>query len=234
MKSLLSENMLRFGTKNLSGEAQRNLTLESIMQTINENGLHGAVKARLRLNEAEMAKHADFTNAAVAWKKLHKGNFNNVKGTTLTFAGTKYFVCYNAPANPAGGAIMQTVSANCLEIRPNRNGVPMPYWAGSVWINQNGTATTTNSSAAEPPIGSVFYPDVTAGFQNLPADLGTILNQYGAVGTNWTTYCTNIAPTVTAMNSVKNSVTANQDKYKTQPTGVASNLWLTIKPLVGA
>ncbi len=34
MKNLLSENMLRFGTKNLSDSSKRRLTLESIMQTI--------------------------------------------------------------------------------------------------------------------------------------------------------------------------------------------------------
>ena len=47
MKNLLSENMLRFGTKNLSEAAQRELVLKSIMETINEHGLHNAVRQRL-------------------------------------------------------------------------------------------------------------------------------------------------------------------------------------------
>ena len=47
MKNLLSENMLRFGTKNLSESAQRELVLKSVMQTINEHGLHEAVTQRL-------------------------------------------------------------------------------------------------------------------------------------------------------------------------------------------
>jgi hypothetical protein len=47
MKNLLSENMLRFGTKNLSEAAQRELVLKSIMETINEHGLHNAVRSRL-------------------------------------------------------------------------------------------------------------------------------------------------------------------------------------------
>jgi hypothetical protein len=47
MKNLLSENMLRFGTKNLSEIAKRELVLKSVMETINEHGLHGAVKQRL-------------------------------------------------------------------------------------------------------------------------------------------------------------------------------------------
>jgi len=47
MKNLLSENMMRFGTKNLSESQKRKLTLESIMQTIEEYGLHYEVKSKL-------------------------------------------------------------------------------------------------------------------------------------------------------------------------------------------
>ena len=47
MKNLLSENMLRFGTKNLSEVAKRELVLKSVMETINEHGLHRAVRQRL-------------------------------------------------------------------------------------------------------------------------------------------------------------------------------------------
>jgi len=49
---LLSENMLRFGTKNLSEGAKRNLVLESVMQTIKEHGLHYDVKRRLMVEFA--------------------------------------------------------------------------------------------------------------------------------------------------------------------------------------
>jgi len=47
MKNLLSENMLRFGTKNLSESAQRELTVKSIIETINEHGLHNEVRRHL-------------------------------------------------------------------------------------------------------------------------------------------------------------------------------------------
>lgn len=47
MKNLLSENMLRFGTKNLSEAARRELVLKSIMETINEHGLRNEVRRRL-------------------------------------------------------------------------------------------------------------------------------------------------------------------------------------------
>ena len=47
MKNTLSENMLRFGTKNLSESGQKELIVKSIMETINQHGLHGAVRKRL-------------------------------------------------------------------------------------------------------------------------------------------------------------------------------------------
>ena len=47
MKNLLSENMFRFGTKNLTESAKRKLVFESIMQTINEYGLQSAVHRSL-------------------------------------------------------------------------------------------------------------------------------------------------------------------------------------------
>jgi hypothetical protein len=47
LKNLLSENMLRFGTKNLSESQERELVVKSIMETINQYGLHGEVKRKL-------------------------------------------------------------------------------------------------------------------------------------------------------------------------------------------
>ena len=47
MKNLLSENMLRFGTKNLSESAKKKLVFESIMQTIKEHGLTDVIRKQL-------------------------------------------------------------------------------------------------------------------------------------------------------------------------------------------
>jgi hypothetical protein len=58
MKNLLSENMLRFGTKNLSEVAKRELVLKSIMETINEHGLHNAVRRRLTEADAPQSPQA--------------------------------------------------------------------------------------------------------------------------------------------------------------------------------
>jgi hypothetical protein len=47
MKNTLSENMMRFGTKNLSVSAQKELIVKSIMETIDQHMLHGIVRHRL-------------------------------------------------------------------------------------------------------------------------------------------------------------------------------------------
>ena len=57
MKNLLSENMMRFGTKNLTEAAKKELVLKSIMETINQHGLQKEV--RNALTEAPTAAVAD-------------------------------------------------------------------------------------------------------------------------------------------------------------------------------
>lgn len=47
MKNLLSENMMRFGTKNLSEAAKKELVLKSIMETIDQHGLQKEVRNAL-------------------------------------------------------------------------------------------------------------------------------------------------------------------------------------------
>lgn len=47
MKNLLSENMLRFGTKNLSESAKQELVVKSIMETINQHGLSSVIRKKL-------------------------------------------------------------------------------------------------------------------------------------------------------------------------------------------
>ena len=47
MKNLLSENLLRFGVKNLSESQKKELIVKSIMETIEQHGLHYDIKHRL-------------------------------------------------------------------------------------------------------------------------------------------------------------------------------------------
>ena len=69
MKNLLSENMIRFGTKNLSESAQKELIVKSIMQTINEHGLQSAVRRSLLTEQTEVDLMTH-TGAKVALKSL--------------------------------------------------------------------------------------------------------------------------------------------------------------------
>jgi len=75
MKNLLSENMMRFGTKNLSESQKRKLTLESIMQTIEEYGLHYEVKSKL--TEQMGTAGPVTTSTSVNWDQ--KPNLNQVQ-----------------------------------------------------------------------------------------------------------------------------------------------------------
>jgi hypothetical protein len=213
MKNILAENLLRFGVKNLNEKDKEKLS----------EGL---------LLEADLAPSPDFAAAAKAFKAVHKGTWANVQGKTLSYAGATYYICIVVPQVPAGGVAMSQQSVNCIQIKPNRNGVPMPFWAGFIWINENGTAIP--GQASDPVDNASWYPDVKAGWAGLTGDDIAGIKQFGVFGTNWTTYCTKIAATVSAMTSVKSQVSQNLDKYKTQPTGFTSDLWLTIKPLVGA
>jgi len=47
MKNILSENMQRFGTKNLTESAKKKLIVKSIMETIDQHGLHKQIKSAL-------------------------------------------------------------------------------------------------------------------------------------------------------------------------------------------
>lgn len=89
MKNLLSENMLRFGTKNLSEAAQRELVLKSIMETINEHGLHGAVRRSL----------TEQTGTDPAWLTTAKDELagKNANGNFLSLGIIKKGASYTQP-----------------------------------------------------------------------------------------------------------------------------------------
>jgi len=82
MKNILSENMLRFGTKNLSEAAQQELVVKSIMETIDHHGLHGAVRRRLM----EQTVPGDVTTYVENYRKAviaaFPNTFQDVPGKT--------------------------------------------------------------------------------------------------------------------------------------------------------
>ena len=142
MKNLLSENMLRFGTKNLSEAAQRELVLKSIMETINEHGLHNDIRQQLMeasstyegsmeslyqgvVNELNKALKAyqtanpavtKFRNKVFAWNKkgLGKPADPNMQGIT----DAKYYIIYG----PSGSTSEEEESVTYLSTLMVSNG----------------------------------------------------------------------------------------------------------------
>lgn len=92
MKNILSENMLRFGVKNLSESNKKRLTLESILKTIEEYGLSEQVRQALteqknislKVNDLEGDKFVDKKG-----RRIFDTNPNLVYGLTLSADGQK-------------------------------------------------------------------------------------------------------------------------------------------------
>lgn len=79
MKNLLSENMMRFGTKNLSEAAQKELVVKSIMETIEQHGLSNVIREKL-------AEQAD-PNLGLA-QKIVGTIWTGLTSVSLTNGGT--------------------------------------------------------------------------------------------------------------------------------------------------
>ena len=67
MKNTLSENMNRYGTKNLSESEQTKLIIRSIMETIDQHGLYKVIKNKLAEQNPGIAK---YSNVFVDGKKV--------------------------------------------------------------------------------------------------------------------------------------------------------------------
>ena len=98
MKNLLSENMLRFGTKNLSDSAKRKLVFESIMQTIKEHGLHNAVRRSLLTEQTEVdLLRTQPKEAAAALKSFRSQLAQKIYNPTYLFANKQYYLATTIP-----------------------------------------------------------------------------------------------------------------------------------------
>jgi hypothetical protein len=98
MKSLLSENMLRFGTKNLSATQQKELIVKSIMETIDQHGLRKAIYNRL--TEQQTSDFAQDLNARVGSQMKRDGADMKTKGIALKIVGMILKAFQNG--NPVG------------------------------------------------------------------------------------------------------------------------------------
>lgn len=77
MKNILSENMQRFGTKNLTESAKKKLIVKSIIETINQHGLQEAVKSALNEDVYEELKANPSPENVAKTIYNAKGTFND-------------------------------------------------------------------------------------------------------------------------------------------------------------
>jgi len=75
MKNLLSENMMRFGTKNLTEAAQTELVVKSIMETIEQHGLTNVI--RKKLSEQAGSKAVGYAQKIVGMLMVALGSVNS-------------------------------------------------------------------------------------------------------------------------------------------------------------
>jgi hypothetical protein len=99
MKNLLSENMMRFGTKNLSEAAQTELVVKSIMETIKQHGLTNVIREKLA-EQVDTAKATGTAQKIVGMLMVALGSVNSDEQKVLNAlklikaGGGK--VCYDA------------------------------------------------------------------------------------------------------------------------------------------
>ena len=183
------------------------------------------------LNEA-LSGNPDLAAAAKSFLTKHKGNWNTLKGQTVAYAGSTYYICAKLSANPQGGVLMPEQSFSVYSLEPNRSGVPMPFYAGSIYISDKGKAINPTDSG--PMDRQNFYPNVAAGWKGITNDDILPLTEAGLTGEVFTAWCTKLGSNTVMQDKFRSHVVRNLDTYKTQPSGFAGTLWLAIKPLTVA
>lgn len=148
MKNILSENMLRFGTKNLSEATQRELVLKSIMETIDQHGLHRAIRQQLMegqfmaLTLTATIPSNTATNQNIAFTLGPLGNNAAKEYTGLIRSMTVNGVSTNSMTNQKltgqyiTGEIMST-AANIDQIKTQLLSIPANYLGTDDDINRN-------------------------------------------------------------------------------------------------
>ena len=109
MKKTLAENMLRFGTKNLNGQTERSLIVKSIMETINEHGVHLEVRRRLSEASVPASLTLNYDNGMLRFNQFFKGgdlvwDVNatfKAAGDTMTISELTFVPSYSAPEGTA-------------------------------------------------------------------------------------------------------------------------------------
>ena len=188
MKNTLSENMLRFGTKNLSESGQKELIVKSIMETINQHGLHGAVRKRLTEADAPAAGYAfpndykfdDAKKLGVKFKK-DAGPFVAQSTTSITEASAilqelmKILGKSGTSNSAAIAAALKTITKNnyyAILWKVNygtsfRSSTGKSYGTVTDWISKKGFDIPSKTGSG--PGSSTIEPGSDLGFFNDPA-----------------------------------------------------------------
>ena len=177
------------------------------------------------LNEA-FEGSTDYAAAAKVFKSKHKGSWGNVAGQFMQYAGNEFFITLKIGANP-----MNEQNFSVFRIQKNKNGVPLPHFRGTVWITDAGLAK--GATPGDPLNYQVWYPNVTAGWANLKSGDITAITEAGCTGEVWKAYCTKFGAKY-GVAEFGDHVKRNLKLYEAQPSGLAGELWLAIKPAIDA
>ena len=101
-KNLLSENMLRFGVKNLSEQQQKELIVKSIMETINQNGLHTEIRKRLSEQYDPVQTAREFVAAG---KGIGTNETGMLKAILKLKDAKQFYLFANAVQKITGGSV---------------------------------------------------------------------------------------------------------------------------------
>ena len=148
MKNLLSENMLRFGTKNLTESAKRKLVFESIMQTINEYGLQSAVRQNLTEQTPVKADKKFYGYAQKVYSEIDKGLGGKMLG--MADDEDRVLEAVKSIDTIAGKENGAQVYANLLQLVKKSSVLKAKYGRNynlvATFISYNGIAVTTGKA----------------------------------------------------------------------------------------
>jgi hypothetical protein len=176
MKNILSENMLRFGTKNLSGRAKRELVVKSIMETINQHGVGNDI--RRKLSEQQTAGSSvpssitiNYDNGMLRFNQFFKNGdlvwdtnaiFKGSSGTpgTLTLTEITFVPSFEAPPGTAAVAVplVKPFSVTCPIEAGGASGSTWEAlqnsWSAGIKLNTKSTQMATVLAACDPSKGN--------------------------------------------------------------------------------
>ena len=172
MKNILAENMLRFGTKNISGCAKRELVVKSIMETINQHGVGNDIRRKLseqqtagssvpssitiNYDNGMLRFNQFFKNGDLVWdtNAIFKGSSGTLTLTEITFVPS-----FEAPPGTAAVAVplVKPFSVTCPIEAGSADGTfdaLQNSWSAGIKLNTKSTQMATVLAACDPSKGN--------------------------------------------------------------------------------